>query len=51
VVRPNHPLVVPRARLELTRTDYWERRALVTDMAQVVKAMRETGQYRRSMGS
>jgi hypothetical protein len=47
----NHPLAATRVRLERTRTNYWERRALVTEMAQVAKAMRESGQYRRSMGS
>jgi Tfp pilus assembly protein PilO len=48
----NHPLAAPRARLERTRTNYRDRSALVTEMAQVANAMRETtGQYRRSIGS
>jgi hypothetical protein len=47
----NRPLAVPRARLERMRTNYRDRRDLVTEMAQVAKAMRESGQYRRSMGS
>jgi hypothetical protein len=33
----NHPFAAPRARLERTRTNYWERRALVTEMAQVIR--------------
>ena len=33
----NHPLAVPRARLERTRTNYRERRALLTEMAQVIR--------------
>jgi len=33
----NHPLAVPRARLESTRTNYRERRALVTEVAQVIR--------------
>jgi len=33
----NHPLAAPRARLERTRTNYRERRALLTEMAQVIR--------------
>jgi len=33
----NHPLAVPRARLERTRTNYRERRALVTEVAQLIR--------------
>lgn len=32
-----HPLAAPRARLERTRANYWERRAFVTDVAQVFR--------------
>jgi hypothetical protein len=33
----NHPLAAPRARLEQTRASYRERRALVTEIAQVIR--------------
>jgi hypothetical protein len=32
-----HPLAAPRARLERTRSNYQERRAFVTDVAQVFR--------------
>ena len=33
----NHPFAVPRARIERTRANYQERRAFVTDLAQVIR--------------
>jgi hypothetical protein len=33
----NHPLAAPRARLERTRTNYRDRRALLTEIAQVIR--------------
>ena len=33
----NHPLAAPRARIERTRANYQERRAFVTDLAQVIR--------------
>jgi hypothetical protein len=33
----NHPLAAPRARLEQTRASYRERRALVTEIAQIIR--------------
>jgi hypothetical protein len=33
----NHPFAAPRARLERTRTNYRERRAFVTEIAQVIR--------------
>jgi hypothetical protein len=33
----NDPFAAPRARLERTRTNYRERRAFVTEMAQVIR--------------
>jgi hypothetical protein len=47
----NHLFAAPRARLERTRINYQDRRAFVTEMAQAARAMRESGQYRRSIGS
>jgi hypothetical protein len=32
----NHPLAVPRASLERSRANYWETRAIMTDIAQVI---------------
>jgi hypothetical protein len=33
----NHLFAVPRARIERTRANYWERRAFVTELAQVIR--------------
>ena len=33
----NHPFAGPRARIERTRANYWERRAFVTELAQVIR--------------
>ena len=33
----NHPFAVPRARIELTRANYQERREFVTELAQVIR--------------
>ena len=33
----NHPFAVPRARIERTRANYQERRAFVTELAQVIR--------------
>ncbi len=33
----HHPLAAPRARLQRTRTTYRERRALVTEIAQIIR--------------
>ena len=33
----NHPFAGPRARIEHTRANYQERRAFVTDLAQVLR--------------
>jgi hypothetical protein len=33
----NHPFARPRARIERTRANYRERRALVTELAQVIR--------------
>jgi hypothetical protein len=33
----NHPFARPRARIERTRANYHERRALVTELAQVIR--------------
>jgi hypothetical protein len=33
----NHPLAVPRARIERTRANYQDRRAFVTELAQVIR--------------
>ena len=33
----NHPFAVPRARIECMRANYWERRAFVTELAQVIR--------------
>jgi hypothetical protein len=33
----NHPLAAPRARIERTRANYQERRAFLTDLAQVIR--------------
>jgi hypothetical protein len=33
----NHPFTRPRARIELTRASYQERRAFVTELAQVIR--------------
>jgi hypothetical protein len=32
----NHPLAATRARLERSRANYWEKRAIMTDIAQVI---------------
>jgi hypothetical protein len=32
----NHPLAAPRARLARSRANYWEKRAIMTDIAQVI---------------
>lgn len=32
----NHPLAAPRARIDRTRANYQERRALATDIAQAI---------------
>jgi hypothetical protein len=34
----NHPLAAPRARIERTRTNYRERRAFATDIAQAIRS-------------
>ena len=36
----NHPLAVPRARIERTRANYQDRRAFVTELAQVIRLSR-----------
>ena len=33
----NHPLAVPRARIERTRANYQDRRGFVTELAQVIR--------------
>ena len=33
----NHPLARPRARIERTRANYQERRAFVTELAQIIR--------------
>jgi len=33
----NHPLAVPRARIARTRANYQDRRAFVTELAQVIR--------------
>jgi hypothetical protein len=33
----NHPFAAPRARIERTRANYQERRAFVTELAQVIR--------------
>jgi hypothetical protein len=36
----NHPLAVPRARIERTKATYQDRRAFVTELAQVIRQSR-----------
>jgi hypothetical protein len=33
----HHPFAVPRARIERTRANYQERRAFLTDLAQIIR--------------